>query len=98
MRNHVYRLKRSQTIVLDVQASILDDLRTRAVVPLESVASLQVENRRFLPLFEVAGETRIMMTHKIAAVERTELGEMVTLLDHHHDTITAALDFLFQGY
>ncbi len=87
-------------LVLDVQADLLDDLASRVVVPL---MPLQVAGNealpRLKPILEVQGETFIMMTTDIAALPVHQLGKPVMNIEaDHRDDITAALDFLFQGF
>lgn len=53
---------------------------------------------RLNPQFTIAGEPYIMATQLTAALSLTEIGELVTDLSPHGDQITAATDFLFQGF
>ncbi len=53
---------------------------------------------RLNPQFTIAGEPYIMATQLTAAISLTEIRELVTDLSPHGDQITAATDFLFQGF
>ncbi|MBB5575346.1 hypothetical protein GGD50_003975 [Rhizobium paranaense] len=53
---------------------------------------------RLNPQFTIAGKPYIMATQLMAAIPRTEIGELITDLSSHGDQITAATDFLFQGF
>ncbi|AYD04030.1 CcdB family protein [Neorhizobium sp. NCHU2750] len=85
-------------LVLDIQSNLLDGLHTRVVVPLIAEHDIKRAAERLNPRFEIAGTTFVMMTEFLAAVPAAELGAMVTSLARHADEITAATDFLFQGF
>ena len=89
----------SVPLLLDVQADLLSDLKTRVVVPLILEAKAKQEVLpRLKPVFQVNGKSYIMMTTDIGTIRTKELGtHMGTLNSHRHD-IMAALDFLFQGF
>ena len=92
----------SRTLVpyfLVVQASLLDDLATRVVVPLycQSGVPGSAIARLHLPL-DLAGEALLAAFQHLAAVPRQSLGRQVGQLAGRHAGVTACLDFLFQGY
>jgi len=97
MRDRVYRNGDGAGLLLDVQADLLDELATRAVVPLLPLSHAPPLVRHLNPTFTVAGEPYAMMTNYIAAVPASELSHEVGSLAHHHADITAALDFLLAG-
>lgn len=84
--------------LLDVQADLLEELSTRAVVPLVPHSGKVVLVRKLNPVFVVDGKQYAMFTHLIAAVPLARLREPRTNLLVHHDQIVAALDMLFQGF
>lgn len=84
--------------VLEVQSDLLDNFKTRVVVPLLPLASAPPPMRKLHPVFEINGRKLVMATHLIATVAATELGENRFNLAKHHDEIVAALDTLFQGF
>ena len=84
--------------LLDVQSDLLDNFKTRVVVPLLPVATVPPPMRKLHPIFEVNGRKLVMATHLIATVPASELGESRLNLTKHHDDIVAALDMLFQGF
>lgn len=84
--------------LLDVQADTLGDLNTRAVVPVRLPHQAPAPARRMNPLFQVEGQGYVMVTQFIAAIPESELQVPVANLAEHRDEITAALDFLFQGF
>ncbi|AZO52584.1 MULTISPECIES: CcdB family protein [unclassified Mesorhizobium] len=84
--------------LLDVQSDLLDNFRTRVVVPLLPVATVPPPMRKLHPIFDINGRKLVMATHLIATVPASELGESRLNLTKHHDEIAAALDMLFQGF
>ena len=86
--------------LLDVQSNLLDGLDSRMVIPLrlaETFPSVKLPTH-LLPQFMVQGQQVLLETPKMAAVPRRILRAPVASLAHEQDAITAALDFLFQGY
>ena len=84
--------------LLDVQSDLLDNFKTRVVVPLLPVATVPPPMRKLHPTFEINGRKLVMATHVIATVPASELGESRLNLTKHHDDIVAALDMLLQGF
>ena len=84
--------------VLDVQSKLLDNLRTRVVVPLaKSKITPAAQSTRFTPLFTVSGMTVFMLTPNLFPVETHELGRVVTSLAAQRHDIIAAVDYLISG-
>jgi len=84
--------------LLDVQSDLLDNFKTRVVVPLLPVATVPPPMRKLHPTFEINGRKLVMATHLIATVPASELGESRLNLTKHPDDIVAALDMLLQGF
>lgn len=80
--------------LLDVQADLLSELRTRVVVPLIRAEVFGRRATRLHPAFKVAGQDVVMGTHLIAAVERQFLRDQVSSLRDERDT---AIDVLWSG-
>ena len=99
-RLDVYRLEGndSQGYVLDVQADLLDGLKTRVVVPLIPVSSGFRPIAEINPVFDVAGAPHILMVQNIATVPARMLCRQAASLAAHHDTVTRALDVLLLGF
>lgn len=97
-RFDLYRPTGSTVWLMDVQADVLDHLRTRVVVPL--LPPDEVPNRigDLHPAFEVEGQRLLMATQLMAAVPRHELGRPVANLATHRDDITRAPDLLLTGF
>ena len=84
--------------LLEVQTDLLDELKTRVVVPLIPHSSEIKTLRRLNPVFTIGGKQYAMFTHLIATVPASRLAEPRTNLGRLHDQIVAALDMLFQGF
>ena len=84
--------------VMDVQAGLLADLGTRAVVPLLPQAEAPPPIKELNPVFDIGGQLYVMLTQAIASVPRKELKNAVTNLDARHDDIRRALDILLVGF
>ena len=84
--------------LLDVQADLLDHLRTRVVVPLLPREGAPPPIRDLNPVFEVRGAALIMATQAVVAVPVRDLGRPMGSLRHEADAITRALDVLLTGF
>jgi toxin CcdB len=93
---------RSQNVpyLIDVQSDLLSDLDSRVVIPLRSLSSFAAVKlpSRLIPTLTVLGDPFLLETPKMAAVPSRVLREPVASLQAENAIITAALDFLFQGY
>jgi toxin CcdB len=86
--------------LLDVQSDLLQGLETRIVVPLrkrERFPAVKLPDN-LTPTFEIEGIECLLETPKLASVPLHLLKKPVTSLASRQFEITAALDFLFQGY
>ena len=83
---------------LDVQSNLLYRLNNRVMIPL--VVASQVVNvmSRLNPVVVVDGRNYLMSTERMASIPLSEIGAEVADLSSRSDDITAALDFLFQGF
>jgi toxin CcdB len=90
----------STPYLLDVQSDLLNGLESRMVIPLRSLKHFPVVklSTRLTPIFTIQSEEFLLETPKMAAIPKRVLKSPVTSLVQSQDQITAALDFLFQGY
>jgi toxin CcdB len=91
----VYRL--GDGLVIDCQSDLLQQLDSRFVVPLISQENVPIVARRLNPIFNIDGESHVMLTQAAAAVRHRELGAVVTSLREWAFEITGALDVLLGG-
>lgn len=80
--------------LLDVQADLFADLRTRVVVPLMARTAVRAPMTRLNPVFTVDGKSVVMATTDIAGIPVSALGPKVGSLARHASTIIGAIDFL----
>jgi toxin CcdB len=100
-RFDVYTCNRKTThkYLLDVQADILQDLKTRVVVPLAEKKMAAHEKMDMLkPVIDIDGQPYTLMTTELAAIPASYLDQRVGSVENHRHTIVKALDFLFQGF
>ncbi len=90
--------KRAVPYLLDVQADLLKNLRTRVVIPLYSMSAMVKAAKHLNPRFSIKRSTVIMSTAELAGVTVNGLGDKVCSIKEHRDEIIAALDFLFTGF
>ncbi len=93
----VHRNPSGNGFLLDIQADLLDELKTRVVVPLIALSHLPKPAKRLNPVFSVARRRYVMATQFMAAIPAGELGKPVGTLAVHRDEIIAAIDVLLSG-
>jgi len=84
--------------LLDIQAELLSDLSTRAVVPLLPAPAGVKVVRKLNPTFVIDGKPYVMFTHLIGTVPVSRLAEPRTNFLRHQEEVTGALDMFFQGF
>jgi toxin CcdB len=99
----VYRNQHAQTkvrfpLLLDIQANFLENLATRAVIPLTpQAASKNQKMDKLTPVVQVDGKHYIVLTPQLSAIAKKELGPVVADLSADRLDFIAALDFLITG-
>ncbi|MFM2371310.1 MAG: CcdB-like toxin protein [Pseudomonadota bacterium] len=94
----VYSSKQGDTLLLDCQADLLEDLSTRFVVPLLPETEAPKSATRLNPVFTIADERYVMATQFAATVPLRELEKTVQSLIVEQDRISLALDMLISGF
>jgi len=97
-RFHIHKLKGRDGFIMDLQADLLDSIETRVVAPLVPVAQIGPVFVKLSPRVEVDGQAYYILIPSMASVPKRLIGESVLDLSHHSAEITAATDFLFQGF
>lgn len=103
-RFDVYRNNSQQAIavpyLLDVQSEVLSGLDTRVVIPLRRRDSFPLARLpdNLMPIVVIEDLECVLETPKLAAVPLRILKAPVASLLADRFKITAALDFLFQGF
>jgi len=94
----VYRLQPDGQLALDLQTNTLESLPSRVMAPLYPATDQPWSISRLNPRFLIADELHVLATQRMAAIPVSEIGSEVANLAAEADDITAALDFLFQGF
>jgi toxin CcdB len=90
--------KKTYPYLLDIQSSLLDELRTTVVIPLcPSALAGNAAISKLCPVVEVESENFILLTQQIAGIDRKNLGKEICNLSHARIEILAALDFIVSG-
>ena len=90
---------RAYPYMLDVQSDIIGELNTRLVIPLFLLDEVSGRPaRRLNPVLNVDGEDFLVMTHEMASVRQSQLGEEVVSVREQRQAIKNALDFLLDGF
>lgn len=85
-------------LLLDVQATLLEDLATRLVVPLILAADFGPAIEKLNPVVRLGNRNYVMATAEMAAVMRKGLGDRAGSLEEQSAEILAAVDFLISGF
>ena len=102
-RFHVYEFRggtgrAAYPLVLNVQSELLDDLRTRVIVPLAPAAGFKAKILAgLMPLLEIEGEPHVMLTAQLGGIRVRDMGPEVADLSDERLTILAAIDLLLTG-
>lgn len=83
--------------LLELQDNLIDNLSTRVVAPLALPEVVGVPMKTLNPRIPVGGNDYILLTHLLAAIPLSTLGEPVASAQSQRDEIIAALDLLFIG-
>lgn len=81
--------------LIDIQHNLLEDTKTRVVIP------LGIEKPRtntLNPLFILNNKSYVLMTSFITTIPKYELGLKVCSLDEKRSEIICAIDFLVTGF
>ncbi|MBP1851782.1 CcdB family protein [Rhizobium halophytocola] len=97
-RFRVYRLRSADQLAIDLQSDFLQDLPSRVMAPLQPVEEVSWVITRLTPRFDIDGRTYVMATQRLSALPASAIGPEIADLGEHADIITAATDFLFQGF
>ena len=92
----VHALSKSR-LVIDCQSALLSHLESRLVVPLIPKSAAPTPARRLNPTFEIRDIDYVMLTQFCGAIDRRQLGDVVTSLADRSFEITDALDVLISG-
>ena len=86
-------------LMVDVQADHLDELSSRIVIPLRQLETAPDSPiPRLKPVLRLSTGDYVLETPDLGSLPLIGLGPPVGNIAEHRDQITAAIDFLFQGF
>ena len=98
-RFDVYKYSAAVPFVVDVQADLLSDLKTRVVIPLLPHTQAKKEVLpRLKPVIKIHGKNYVLMTTDIGTLKISDLGTPSENIQEQRQTITEAIDFLMAGF
>jgi toxin CcdB len=97
-RFHIYQLRFGAGLVLDLQASLLDDLKSRIVAPLVPIETAGRSIDRLTPRISAADRSYSVAIHLMSAIPVADIGDMLLNATDRGDEFTAAIDMVFQGF
>ncbi|MEZ2221399.1 CcdB family protein [Rhizobium sp. RCC_161_2] len=97
-RFHIYQLRFGAGLVMDLQAGLLDDLKSRVVAPLVPTEIAGRSINRLTPLITLADRSYSVAMHLMSAIPVSDIGDMVLDATDQGDKFTAAIDMVFQGF
>jgi len=100
MRFDVYKPPQPSraSFLVEVQSDFVSDLPTRMVIPLVLRENYRSPVKKLHPIFEIAGQLHVLLTHDVGSVQKKQLQRSVSSLMMYRDEITRALDLLFTGF
>ncbi len=98
-RNKNVRSRGTFPLLVDVQSDLLEDLQTRAVIPLSKAPGLTRKPvSQLTPVIEFEGTQYLLVTPQLAGIACNELGIAMGSAAESRDAILAAMDFLLLGF
>ncbi len=88
--------------LLDVQPHLLQDLKTRVVIPVARLSALATKHiskpiSNLCPIIKHGDEELVLVTQQIAGIPTNKIGKPVAELDHYRSEFISALAFLITG-
>ncbi|WP_343550943.1 CcdB family protein [Pantoea sp.] len=85
--------------LVDVQSEIIGDLKSRIVIPLLPVSRLKNKQvKRLNPIIQVEGEEFLVMSHEMASIRTSIIGERIMDARAYRQLIKDSIDFIFDGF
>ncbi|WP_312665641.1 CcdB family protein [Pantoea sp. CTOTU49201] len=85
--------------LVDVQSEIIGELASRIVIPLYPLNQFKKKQvKRLNPVIQVEGEEFLVMTHEMASVRVSLLGDQVMDARVYRQRIKDSVDFIFDGF
>lgn len=98
-RYDVYRDPRgSENLLLCIQSDLFDQFDTRMAIPLLPQHPQNAPLKKLNPVFIINDRRYVLFTQLMLSVPASALRVRVANVEAHRDEITAAVDFLLQGF
>jgi toxin CcdB len=95
----IYRDPRGgENLLLSIQADMFDAFDTRMAIPLLPEHARRRPLKKLNPVFLIGDRRCVLYTQHTLAVPANALRSPIANVKDRHDDITAALDFLHQGF
>lgn len=82
---------------IDIQAELLNDLKSRVVIPLVPAKDATSYPANLCSIIKISGKNFALLTHQITAIPTSLLENKEGSLIFNRNEIIAALDFLLTG-
>lgn len=94
------RNRETSSYLVDIQASTVNFVGTRVVMPLTRIDRMGLSNRAsaLFPVFVILDNRLFLHTSELSSLSIRNLGRPGASLQLAQHRITSALDFLFNGY
>lgn len=88
----------SENLLVCIQADLFDRFETRMAIPLLPEQPHIAPLKKLNPVFKIEGRRYVLHTQLMLSVPVSALRMPIANIEANRDEITAALDFLFQGF
>jgi mRNA-degrading endonuclease toxin of MazEF toxin-antitoxin module len=92
----VCRLRGRNGLVVVLQHDRTDELATRLVAPVVETTGPDIAMLRVA--LAVEGRPHVVQVDRMAAIRRSDMGEVITNVRHVEDPLKRAIDLLFLGF
>lgn len=97
-RFDVYRGNGTSDYLVDVQSDFHHHLRTRMVIPLRTIDKVVNPTKGLQVPITVGSQKCYLITPMMGAISTHQLGKPIGNIHEQAGSITAAIDFLLQGF
>jgi toxin CcdB len=91
-------INKNYSYLLDVQSPLLEDLKTRLVIPLIKKSDQTLAIKILNPIIVINKIEYIVLTQQMAAVPNNYLGNHMKEIEIDRTEILSAIDFLITGF
>jgi toxin CcdB len=90
--------KKTYPYFLNVQNDLLDELKSRVVIPFSTPDSIKHRDaKKLCPIIQIKGKGFVLLTHQITTVPESFLSSKADAVDAFRTEIISAIDLLFTG-